>query len=431
MNTATIEDIPEVKEEPSIVLTPDQEAALATFQQFLCSPVEQVMVLSGYSGCGKSTLVKTILDQLPNFLKTQLLLDPDTPGYMVTLTATTNKAAENFALITGHPCGTIHSFLGLRVQTDYNSGKTTLIPRNKNDIKHGYLLFIDEASYVDKQLLDYIFKMTKDCKIVFIGDPAQLTPVKSTDAPVFKAGFLEASLTTVVRQAEGNPIIDLSTKFRHTVNTGEFPTNIVLDGHHVKHMNRDDFDQAITDEFTRPNWRYKDSKFLAWTNKKVVFYNQAIRNLIKGDPHFEEGDYAVCNSYIQIGNKSIKTDALVQISSISEDVIHNDVSGNWFNLDGTISAFMPKTLASKNARLKQARASNEYSLIQEIENQWIDLRGAYAQTVNKSQGSTYDRVYIDLDDISGCNSGDQIARMLYVAISRARHQVFLTGDFGK
>jgi ATP-dependent exoDNAse (exonuclease V) alpha subunit len=63
----------------------------------------------------------------------------------------------------------------------------------------------------------------------------------------------------------------------------------------------------------------------------------------------------------------------------------------------------------------------------QVEN-WIDLRAAYAQTVNKSQGSTYDRVFIDLDDIRRCNSGDQIARMLYVAVSRAREQVFLTGD---
>jgi ATP-dependent exoDNAse (exonuclease V) alpha subunit len=56
------------------------------------------------------------------------------------------------------------------------------------------------------------------------------------------------------------------------------------------------------------------------------------------------------------------------------------------------------------------------------------LRAAYAQTINKSQGSTYDRVFIDLDDLARCSSGDQLARMLYVGFSRARHQVFLTGD---
>ena len=63
-----------------------------------------------------------------------------------------------------------------------------------------------------------------------------------------------------------------------------------------------------------------------------------------------------------------------------------------------------------------------------IERTWIDLRAAYAQTVDKSQGSTYDKVFIDLDDISHCTSGARIARMLYVAVSRARHQVIFTGD---
>ena len=53
---------------------------------------------------------------------------------------------------------------------------------------------------------------------------------------------------------------------------------------------------------------------------------------------------------------------------------------------------------------------------------------ALTATTNKAQGSTFDRVFVDLDDIRRCNSGDQIARMLYVGVSRARTQVFLTGD---
>jgi ATP-dependent exoDNAse (exonuclease V) alpha subunit len=89
---------------------------------------------------------------------------------------------------------------------------------------------------------------------------------------------------------------------------------------------------------------------------------------------------------------------------------------------------MPKSLADKSAALKSAKANYQYSLVERIDSQWIDLRGAYASTVNKAQGSTFDRVFIDLDDIRRCNSGDQIARMLYVGVSRAKQQVFLTGD---
>lgn len=205
----------------AITLTQDQQTALDAFSVFMQDTVEQVFVLSGYSGTGKSTLIKTLLDQLPNYMKAARLLNPKLPEYTVELTATTNKAAENFGQVTGMSVATIHSYLGLRVSTDYTTGVTNLIPKS-SERKEQILLFIDEASYVDKQLLGFIFKLTHNCKIVFIGDHAQLTPVKSVGTPVFDANFTGASLTQVVRQAEGNPIVDLSTKFRNTVNTGEF-----------------------------------------------------------------------------------------------------------------------------------------------------------------------------------------------------------------
>ena len=409
-----------------ITLTEDQQKAMKAFQQFLLDPTETVFVLSGYSGCGKSTLVRTLLDKLPGFMKTMKLINPSQKDYEVALTATTNKAAENLARITGSSATTIHSFLSLRVNTDYKTGVTTLTPRNWHPVEN-YLLFIDEASYIDSKLLELIFKLTDKCKIVFVGDPAQLTPVKSSATPVFGANFNGAALTQVVRQAEGNPIVDLSTKFRHTVSTGEF-FSFKPDGHHIQHLNEMDFHQAIIDEFARPDWSYADSKILAWTNKKVIAYNQFVRNQVKGSPDFHVGDYAVCNSYIQIGKTSIKTDELVEITDIAGCTEMFGVKGRFFKLNGNTDVFFPRSLEEANARIKRAKAEGDFSLVAHIESGWIDLRAAYACTINKSQGSTFDKVFIDLSDVSRCNSGDQIARMLYVAVSRARSQVFLTGD---
>jgi len=410
----------------TFTLTPDQETALAAFNLFLMDPIETVFVLSGYSGCGKSTLVRTLLDRLPGYQKTAKLINPSMIEFEPTLTATTNKAAENLAQITGYEVKTIHSVLGLRVNTDFKTNTTTLIARAMADLEH-LVLFIDEASYIDKDLLGWIFKRTKHCKIVFIGDPAQLAPIKANSTPVFDAGFGGAALTQVVRQAEGHPIIDLSTKFRHTVNSGEFFA-FKPDGHHIQHLDRQAFSAAIEAEFTRPDWKYRDSKILAWTNKCVVTFNQFVRNLAKGDPHFQVGDYAVCNSFLQIGRQSIKTDQLVQITGIAEDSMMHGVLGNVMSIDHTITAFQPKSLADQKTAIKLARAKGDINTVAVIENSFIDLRGAYACTINKAQGSTYDAVYIDLDDVSRCNSGDQIARMLYVGVSRARNHVYLTGD---
>lgn len=410
----------------NLVLTSDQQAAEDAFYAFLANPVETVFVLRGNSGCGKSTLVRKLLDRLPAFMKTVRLINPSATDLDVELTATTNKAAENLAQITGYPVRTIHAALGLRVSTDYKTNVTSLIPRTMDPLENK-LLWVDEASTINGELLGLIFQRTKNCKIVMIGDPAQLTDVKSTSTPVFDAPFPGAALTQVVRQAEGNPIVDLSMKFRDTVNTGEF-FSFKPDGHHVQHMDRAAFNAAIEAEFTRPDWRYTDSKILAWTNKCVVGFNQYVRNLAKGDPHFQVGDYAVCNSFLQVGKHSVKTDQLVQITAIDPDSVHRDVSGNWMTLDHVIRVFQPKNLAEAHARATRARREDDIHIVAEIEGSWSDLRGAAAQTINKSQGSTYGSVFVDLDDVSRCHNGNQIARMLYVGVSRARNHVYLTGD---
>lgn len=419
---------PEAVTEEGFTLTDDQQNALDLFVAFLMSPVEQVFVLEGYSGTGKSTLIKTLMDRLHGYIKMTKLIDPDFKELPVQLTATTNKAAEAFSSITGMEVLTIHSFLGLRVNTNYRTNTTTLIPRPNSQVD-SYLLFIDEASFIDSQLLGLIFAQTSRCKIVFIGDRAQLTPVKSSGVPpVFAAAFHGAMLEKVVRQAEGHPITDMATQFRNTVNTGIW-TPVKPDGKHVIHMPRDAFEDAILAEFTRPEWRYKDSKVLGWTNKCVIGYNHAISNHIKGDPDFQVGDYAVNNSFVSAGKTSIKTDQLVCITCIEEETEEFDVPGKYITVDYAHRFFFPKSLEAKNLRIKQAKAVDDTYTLARIDTSWIDLRAAFAQTINKSQGSTYDRVYIDLDDLRRCNSGDQIARMMYVGPSRARHQVFMTGDF--
>ena len=408
-------------------LTNDQENAFNAFVTFLADPVESVFVLEGYSGTGKSTLVGHILDKIPNLLKATKLINPDTPEYELALTATTNKAAENLSNITGFGVSTIHSYLCLTVRTDYKTGKTTLVPRS-NEVKGNVILFIDEASYIDSQLLGLIFKMTQKCKIVFMGDPAQLTPVQSSGTPpVFKAKFNGAKLKQVVRQAEGNPIQDVSTKFRETVGTGEF-FSFKPDGHHIQYMNRLDFNQAILNEFSRPDWRHNHSKVLGWTNKCVIGYNNLIANSVKGNPEFQVNDYAVCNKRVVGKNYSLKTDQMVRITQISGPTEVYGAKGRHITLDSTITAFCPESLDERKLAIARAKAAGDDRILATIDEKWVDLRAAYSCTINKSQGSTYDRVFIDLDDIKRCNSGDQMARMLYVGVSRAREQVFLTGD---
>ena len=172
-----------------------------------------------------------------------------------------------------------------------------------------------------------------------------------------------------------------------------------------------------------------DSKILAWTNKRVMDYNKAISELVKGYSTFQKGDYAICNSYIQRNGNKIKTDQVVQISYIAGPYICDaGVSGYDVVIKNHGNFFLCADFNDRVATLKQLGKAKQWHLYSTYEQSWIDLRPAYAQTVDKSQGSTYQRVFIDLDDIRKCNNGNQMARMLYVAVSRAKEQVIFTGD---
>ena len=271
-----------------------------------------------------------------------------------------------------------------------------------------------------------IHDWTNNCKIVFIGDPAQLTPIESRTTCVWEQKYPVAHLDEVVRQADGNPIIDLATSFRDTVGTGEF-FSFTPDGVHVDHMSRDKFDAKIIEEFSRVGRDHNDAKVLAWTNKTVIGYNQAIRGVVQGVPELQVGDYAICNKYISNAKCLVKTDATVLITKFDPATDHG-VTGFKVEMDKRHSAFLPASLEAKKAAIKAAKTEENFARLAYIESNWIDLRAAYACTINKSQGSTYDIAFIDLDDIKKCNSANQIARMLYVAVSRARLHVFLTGD---
>jgi hypothetical protein len=408
----------------SLTLTQGQQAAYEAFSRFIMDPTEQVFVIEGFSGTGKSTLVKTLIEQLPNIMKAVRLIHPSMVEREVHLTATTNKACEALAGLSHQPVVTIHSFLGLRVNQDFRTGETTLVPRN-NDIRHDCIVFIDEASYIDPTLLELIFKRTKHCKIIFMGDPAQITPVKYNFTPVFQAKFPTARLTEVVRN--DGLILEVSTMFRKTVETGEF-FSFTPDGQAIQYLQRGDFDQAILDEFNRPDWKHNDSKVLAWTNKTVINYNHGISAHVTGNPEFQIGDYGIVNRYMNFQGGGLKTDETVIVSHVGPDTYEHGVLGNFIEVNNRWNVFLPKDLADKKKAIKEARDQGAINQVAHIENNWIDLRAAYACTINKAQGSTYKRVFIDLDDIKKCNSGNQIARMMYVAVSRASDQVFLTGD---
>ena len=92
---------------------------------------------------------------------------------------------------------------------------------------------------------------------------------------------------------------------------------------------------------------------------------------------------------------------------------------------------VPTDRAHFDALVKYYKRQKNWERYFYLKQNFPDLRPRDAATVHKSQGSTYDSVFVDLGNISTCHQADQAARMLYVAFSRAKHKVYVYGDLAE
>ena len=404
-------------------LTTGQKAAHAAFVTLMLDPDQQVLVIEGFAGCGKTYLVNEIIRTLPKTMKMAELVTNNQAMTDMILSASTNKAAHALSEATGCNAETVHKTLGLKVKTDYRTGKSTLVESNTS--LTDTILIIDEASFINSELLNIILRKTKSCKVVLIGDPAQLANPEDNTTPVFGSGFITSRMTEVVRQAEGNPIIELATAFREVVNGNPWP-KITLSPE-VSHLNNDDFITALSTEF-KTDWTPANSKIVANTNKRVQIYNSAVREMKDGTPHMKVGDWVVCNSFVSNEGTIIGTDENVQIQGLYPKTLFG-IEGHAVSLLHRNNWFMPKNQAHKKKAIAEQKKQKQWANLSQIYDTWVDLRSPYASTVYKAQGSTYKKVFIDLNDIGKtCRDPNQIARLLYVAVSRASEEVIMTGD---
>lgn len=406
----------------SFTLTAGQQAGYAALIKLVTDSTETELVIDGFAGTGKTTLVNVFLDEWPQICKLSGGTFKELPIY---ITATTNKAADALKGATGREVSTIHSFLGLRVVgTGYRESK--LVATEKEVPKEG-LVFIDEASFIDEELLKEIKRRRNNCKIIFLGDPCQLKPVNADNTPVFDTGITTVNLTEIVRQSDTSPIQKLSRSLRDFVaGVSDMPLAGV-DGINIIHLNQEDFEKRLIEDCIKGSGN--SVRALAWTNQKANYYNELVAKSISGNGEIVQGDIAVVNKQVMVGKFKFATDSTVLVAGLSPWVTDNNgiVSRKVETNFGHVLT-QAQNILDVGPLIKKAYADDNFKQAYVLENMYADLRLMYASTVNKSQGSTYDTVYIDLSDIGKCKDKDQVRRMMYVSVSRARNKVVFTGD---
>ena len=186
----------------------------------------------------------------------------------------------------------------------------------------------------------------------------------------------------------------------------------------------------VESSFKDPSWTPATSKILAWTNDRVQEYNAHIRASMNRPARFEVGEIVITNEFIKApsGNYNRSVDSEVLITAINPNELeHYDVKGRMVEIDGAHVAFKPNDYKEAKAVMKQLAARKEWKKFYEIKETWLDLRSVYACSIHKSQGSTYDTVFLDLADIGQNWSATDVARLLYVGITRAAKKVVCYG----
>lgn len=418
-----------------------QQDAADHFFSFLFAP-EKEMGITGPGGVGKTALMGHMTDQvMPQYLDACKMMNI-TPKYdSVHWTATTNKATEVLSLASGKPASTLASFLNLKVAGDFETGEQKLTKKNSWMVHENTILFVDECSMVDSPLYQLVHEGTLNCKIVWVGDHCQMAPIKEPLSPVYRNGITHIELTQPMRTSIPE-LHALNWQLRKTVETGEFQPIKIVPGI-IDWFSDQQMEAAIAADFAQQTL---NSRILAYTNARVMEFNDHVRGLRGLPDQFTVGELLVSNSAVPLKKYMLSVEEEVEILSINQNPFALTVD-QWEGQDVDVMYQFADIrtrlgMTFKDVRLPMDRKHftdtvnwlarrKAWSKMYSLKDAMLDLRQRDASTVYKAQGSTLDTVYIDVSNLSRSNNPSQAARMLYVAASRARKRVVFYGSLSE
>ena len=415
--------------------TPEQQTALDKISAWSLDPsAEPFFTLKGYAGTGKSYCI------------TLYAKSPGVKTSRICFTAPTNKAVKVLKnYLTENQIqarsATIYSLLGLSLQAN-GEVKEITAPEEPVDLSGYDLIVVDEASMINRFLMQAIRDAQSEwnVKFLFMGDPAQLPPVGEISSPVWKVTNT-AELTTVMRY--GNSMLDLATAIRKVVDH-PFPSIKVETNPPVYRLRKPEWLVKISDNLDL--FRSGDAKVIAWRNVKVDEYNSFIRGQIFGPKEAKANrwlpeDKIVATAHLKnLDDQTFKRtdeEATVLQVALGHHPIHNEFE--IFNLlvedelgkKQTIRTLTPEGLFALNNRLNElameAKSGKRYKWREfwKLKEAFHEIRHSYAITSHRSQGSSYLKTFVDLEDIMHNRNRQEAFRSLYVACTRQREELYV------
>ncbi|EGK02932.1 ATP-dependent DNA helicase [Dysgonomonas gadei] len=444
--------------------TSEQDNALEKIVDFLfLQKEESLFLLRGYAGTGKSSLLGALVKTMTEFKQKTVLLAP------------TGRAAKVFSSYSSHPAFTIHKKIYRQQKYSGELGSFGIMDNLHKDT----LFIVDEASMISNNGLDssvfgtgrllddlihYVYS-GENCRLLLIGDSAQLPPVGEDDSPALQTDVLtgyglevrEAMLSQIVRQAESSGILYNATSIRNALNKGKteaYPKLKLKKFADIVRISGEDLIDEISAAYDRDG--LENTIIISRSNKRSNIYNQGVRNrILYREEELSAGDMLMItkNNYFWTENtegidflangeivevlrvrgeqelygfrfrdvliKSIDYDIELELK-ILMDTLHSDVAGLTRERSEELFVNVMEDYADISTRagkMKKLKADPYYNAVQ--------VKFAYAVTCHKAQGGEWSNVFLDLGYIPEEHLGVNFYRWLYTAITRTSAKLYL------
>ena len=456
----------QIKENFPYAPTFEQENTINSLSAFLLNRSnDAAFILRGYAGTGKTSLIGALVKTMDKLQQKVVLLAP------------TGRAAKVFSTYAGHSAFTIHK--KIYRQRSF-SNETDNFGINDNLSSHT-LFIVDEASMISNEglsgtmfgtgrllddLIQFVYSGT-NCRLLLMGDTAQLPPVGETEGPALSAEAIkgyglhveESVLTQVVRQEESSGILWNATQLRHLITQDDI--NLSLPKIKKKGFNDiiitpgAELIDAINECYDRDGM--EETIIICRSNKRANMYNNGVRNTIlyreeelnSGDvlmiaknnyfwtEKIKEIDF-IANGDIAVVRRVRRTKELygfrfAEVLLTLPDYDDFEIEANLL-LDTlhTDSPALPKAdndrlfysvledyadISNKRDRMKKMKADPFYNALQ--------VKYAYAITCHKAQGGQWKNVFLDQGYMKDEYLTPDYLRWLYTAFTRATERLYL------
>lgn len=444
--------------------TNEQLFALNILADFLLSANENsALLLKGYAGTGKTSLVGALVKTMSGLKQKSVLLAP------------TGRAAKVLSSYAGQQAFTIHK--KIYRQDAFSNDLSAFHP--SDNLHKDTLFIVDEASMISNQGIDshyfgsgrllddlvhYVYS-GENCRLMLMGDTAQLPPVMQVESPALQADILkgynlqvdEIQLTEVVRQDLNSGILYNATLLRDSLRNNRveiYPKLTVKGFADIQMINGSELIEAISNAYSKDG--LDDTIVISRSNKRANIYNNGIRNqILYREEELSTGDrlMIVKNNYFWTRNNKeidfIANGEIVQVLRVrNESHVYGfrfcDVTVRFQDYDmeldikilldtlQTEAPALPKELndklfytiledyqdiSTKSGKMKKMKENPHYNVVQ--------VKYAYAITCHKAQGGQWKNVFLDIGYMTEEMLGENFYRWLYTAMTRATDRLYL------